>query len=48
MNEETVAITKSEYDQLIEDSQFLHALLAAGVDNWPGYDQACQMVGDNE
>ena len=48
MNEETVTILKSEYDQMLEDVQFLDALLAAGVDNWSGYDQACQMVGDNE
>ena len=49
MNEETVTISKSEYDRLIEDSQFLDGLVAAGVDNWEGYDCACEMMGqDNE
>jgi len=37
-NEETVTITKEEYIQLLNDSNFLHALRAGGVDNWEGYD----------
>lgn len=35
--EEMVTITKKEYDELVEDSKFLMALEAAGVDNWEGY-----------
>lgn len=34
---ETVTILRSEYDHLIEDSQFLEHLHANGVDNWEGY-----------
>ncbi len=36
--EETVTITKEEYIQLLNDSNFLNALRAGGVDNWEGYD----------
>ena len=28
------------YEDLIDDAQFLHALKAAGVDNWYGYEEA--------
>lgn len=38
MSEETVTITKEKYIQLLNDSNFLNALRAAGVDNWEGYD----------
>jgi len=31
-------------DQLFEDSQFLAALLAVGVDNWDGYEEAQNIV----
>ena len=47
--EEMVSITKSLYDQLVRDSEFLGALEAAGVDNWDGYSYACaQTEGDDE
>lgn len=39
-DDETVTITKKEYDQLIEDSRILDALRWARVDNWQGYDDA--------
>lgn len=35
-----VKISKDEYYELIEDSNFLEALYEAGVDNWEGYEQA--------
>lgn len=35
-----VTITRKEYDQLIADQSRLYALLNAGVDNWPGFDEA--------
>ena len=44
MTEETVTILKSEYDQLIKDSNFLECLRGAGVDNWDGYSFACEMM----
>lgn len=42
--DEQVTISKTVYDGLEEDSQFLHALIAAGVDNWDGYDVAQDIV----
>lgn len=36
-NEETITITKEEYLELLNDSLFLAALRAGGVDNWEGY-----------
>ena len=47
MSEETVTIKKSEYDQLIKDSEFLDALRAAGVDNWDGYGYALEALEEN-
>ena len=38
----TVTLTKAEYDELLEDSAFLLDLQGAGVDNWEGYDFACE------
>lgn len=48
MSEEMVTITRKEYDSLIEDSEFLEALRAAGVDNWEGYDFAIEILDENE
>ena len=48
MNEETVTISKSEYNRLLKDSQLLVGLLAAGVDNWSGYDEVIEMLENNE
>ena len=42
--EETVTITKKEYDGLIKDSEFLLALQGAGVDNWGGYSDALESL----
>ena len=38
--EETVTISKKEYESLLEDSKKLTALENAGVDNWEGFDEA--------
>lgn len=40
MEQETVTITKSEYDRMEQRLMWLDALDAAGVDNWGGYDEA--------
>lgn len=40
---ETVSITLAEYKELVDDSLFLGCLRAAGVDNWEGYEQACEV-----
>lgn len=45
---ETVTIPKEEYESLLEDSEFLSALRAAGVDNWSGYHYACLEVYGEE
>ena len=36
-DEETVTITRSEYDSLLEDRDELNGLYARGVDNWEGF-----------
>ncbi len=45
MPEPTVTISKTLYDQLVADSEFLEALKGAGVDNWEGYDHALESLG---
>ena len=42
--EPTVEITQKEYDELLEQGQWLSALEAAGVDNWQGYDCAVELL----
>lgn len=42
MNEETVTISKKEYDSLKDDAFRLQCLEGAGVDNWQGYDFAME------
>jgi len=42
--EETVTISKKEYDKLLNDSRILRALEGAGVDNWEGYDDAMNEI----
>ncbi len=46
--EETVTIPKSEYDSLLEDSNWLQCLENAGVDNWDGYDYARELQREQE
>lgn len=41
--QEQVTISKQEYDRLVEDSEWLSYLEAAGVDNWEGVDEAMQI-----
>jgi len=42
-NEETITITKSEYNRLIKADRWLDSLYTAGVDNWEGYGVAQDM-----
>lgn len=44
--EPMVEITKSDYDDLVEDARFLKCLLNAGVDNWDGYDFALDLFSE--
>lgn len=48
MSEETVTISKKEYDQLLDDAEKLECLEAAGVDNWPGYGDAMEMYNEGD
>ena len=43
---ETVTISKEEYDSLLEDQHMLQCLQGAGVDNWDGYDLAIEMMNE--
>ncbi len=38
----TVTVTREYYDDLVDDSMFLNCLRNAGVDNWEGYEYACE------
>lgn len=42
MNNDTVTISKKQFDDLLEDHLFLNCLKNAGVDNWDWYDDAIQ------
>lgn len=44
MTEEMITITLKEYNKLIENDAFMDALVAAGVDNWNGYEAAQEML----
>ena len=46
--EETVTISKSRYDLLLDTERWVECLNAAGVDNWEGYDAACQEYEKDE
>jgi phage pi2 protein 07 len=48
ITEDTVTITKKEYDKLKEKRDLLDALEAAGVDNWDGYDYAMEILNKKE
>jgi hypothetical protein len=45
--EETVTITKKEYEELKEDANLYRALQAAGVDNWEGWDFAMELFEES-
>ncbi|MGG1339073.1 hypothetical protein ABE244_00500 [Bacillus toyonensis] len=47
-DEKTVTISRAEYLELLEDSEFLSCLQAAGVDNWDGYGYAWEMMESEE
>lgn len=46
--EETVTITKSEYESLLEDREWLRCLENAGVDNWGGCSYARELQKEND
>lgn len=38
--EDTVTISKEDYDKLLDERMWLIAIRDAGVDNWSGYEYA--------
>lgn len=46
--QETVTITQQEYDRLYQVDIFMNCLQAAGVDNWDGYEDAIDILLDEE
>jgi hypothetical protein len=51
MNEETVTISKKEYESLKEDARWLRYLEEAGVDCWAGINYAYELkrqAGEDE
>lgn len=46
--EEVVTIPMSEYQALLERSQWLSALECAGVDNWQGIEEAHNLMEEWE
>lgn len=46
--EETIIISKSDYEQLLRDQELLGCLEACGVDNWSGWDDAIEMFTEGE
>ena len=47
-DEEMITIKKSEYTQLIKDSEWLSYLEGAGVDNWDGFSYAHEMRAEDQ
>lgn len=47
-SKDVILISMARYDELAEDSDFLNALQAAGVDNWEGYGFAQDMMEEGE
>jgi hypothetical protein len=43
-----IEIPIEDYEQLVKDSEWLGWLNTAGVDNWEGFDEACQLRDEFE
>ena len=48
MIDETVTISKKEYDELLDHQLKLFCLKDAGVDNWDGYELALQLYNESD
>lgn len=46
--EETITITKEEYESLLDSQHLLTCLQNAGVDNWDGYGYALEEYNSDE
>lgn len=47
MQEETITITKTEYEELLAAQRWVDCLEGAGVDNWEGYDEAVNLYQED-
>lgn len=41
-----ITVFQDSYDKLVQDSNFLNALISVGVDNWSGYEEAQNIVNE--
>ncbi len=50
VGDKIVMVPEEEYNRLLERDRWLCALEGAGVDNWGGWDVACEIINewDNE
>ena len=46
--DDSITITKKQYDQLMRDSAWLAALEEAGVDNWSGISYAYELYDEED
>lgn len=46
MEDVKIVVSKSKYLSLLEDSRMLNCLYNAGVDNWEGYEYACEAYNE--
>lgn len=44
MEKDTVTISRKEYEEIHKELSKLYALVAAGVDNWGGWDIAMEIL----
>jgi len=47
IEDDLITIEREQYEKLKEDSDFLEALRAVGVDNWPGVEDAYEYLEEN-
>lgn len=44
IGDKIVMVQEKQYHELLERDRWLSALEAAGVDNWDGWDEACEIL----
>lgn len=47
-NRNTVMLSETEHQELLQDQELLRILEACGVDNWCGYEDAMEMFDESE
>lgn len=43
-----ITVSKEEWDEIQSQLEWLQCLEAAGVDNWEGFDYACEMYSNQQ